>query len=85
MKVRRQDSTINENPGADFETGGSMQFMAHKQAVIEFNQLVPSKVIQIEDGVELVEKGKSVKGNSYSVQGKYKLDEYRKLNDTRQQ
>ena len=37
-------------------------------------------------GVVLVEKGKSVKsGTSYQVDGKFKLDEYRKMHDVRKQ
>jgi len=57
--------------------------MAHKQGVIEFNHVAPSKVMQIEPGVELLEKGKSIKGEYFSVEGKYRLTDYRKINDPR--
>lgn len=62
-----------------------MAFLAHKQGVIEFNHVAPSKVMTIEAGVELVEKGKSTKGQDYNIDGKFKLADYRKLHDTRTQ
>ena len=48
--------------GNEYETGGSINFLAHKQGVIEFNHLAPSQVITIQDGVEMIEKGRSIKG-----------------------
>ena len=41
--------------------------------------------MQIEDGVELIEKGKSIKGNDVNFVGKWKLDDYRKLHDSHYQ
>ena len=41
--------------------------------------------MQIEDGVELIEKGKSTKGNDVNFVGKWKLDDYRKLHDSHYQ
>ena len=38
--------------------------------------------MQIADGVELIEKGKSTKGNDLNLQDKWKLDDYRKLHDS---
>ena len=37
--------------------------------------------MQIEAGVELLEKGKSTKGEDFNMQGKFSLDEYRMLHD----
>jgi len=62
-----------------------MQFLGAKQGVIEFNHVAPSKVMTIEQGVELIEKGKSMKGSDYTVSGKLKLEDYRKMHDPRQQ
>lgn len=78
--MQRKDSRADE-----YETGGSMHFMAHKQGVIEFNHVAPSKVITLEDGVEMIEKGRSLKGNDIKRSNQLKLDEYRKLHDPRQQ
>ena len=49
--------------------------------VIEFYHLAPSKVMQIEAGVELIEKGKSTKGEDLNLHGKYRLEEYRTLHE----
>jgi len=54
---------------------------AHIQGVIEFHHLAPSKLMEIEAGVELIEKGKSTKGDDLNLHGKLKLEEYRKIND----
>jgi len=53
--------------------------------VIEFNHVAPSKVMTIEPGVELIEKGKNFKGDYYAVEGKFRLTDYRKLHDPRVQ
>ena len=65
------------------ETGMSNFFRAggSKLDVIEFHHLAPSKLMQIEAGVELIEKGKSTKGDELNLQGKYRLEEYRNLHD----
>ena len=42
-------------------------------------------MIQIEDGVELIEKGKSLRGNDIKINGKLKLLEYQKMKDPRVQ
>ena len=74
-----------QDGGNEYETGGSMHFMAHKQGVIEFNHVAPSKVMSIEAGVEMIEKGKSLKGEDFKIEGKFKLEDYRKLHDPRAQ
>lgn len=33
----------------------------------------------------MIEKGKSIKGEDFKVDGKFKLEDYRKLHDPRQQ
>ena len=55
-----RQNTQKETPKGDkgFETATSMQFLGAKQGVIEFNHVAPSKVMTIEQGVELIEKGK---------------------------
>ena len=72
--------------GVDFETSAkSFNIGATKQAVIEFKNNAPSKVMAVSSGVTLVEKGKSVNGMDFSMPGKLKLDEYRKMHDPRAQ
>ena len=65
------------------ETGMSniFQAVAGNLDVIEFHHLAPSKLMQIEAGVELIEKGKSTKGDELNLQGKFRLEEYRMLHD----
>ena len=53
--------------------------------MIEFHHLAPSKLMHIEAGVELIEKGKSVKGEDLNLNGKWRLDEYRMMHDARYQ
>lgn len=60
-----------------------MQFMNTKQQVIEFAHSAPSKTMQITSGCELIEKGKSFKGQEITVEGKLKLEDYRKMHDPR--
>ncbi len=79
------DNKQGAKEGNEYETGGSLQFLAHKQAVIEFNHVAPSKVMTMEPGVELIEKGKNFKGDYYAVEGKFRLTDYRKLHDPRVQ
>jgi len=51
------------------EVSDSFKNISHKQSVIEFDALAPSKVMTIEKGVELIEKGKSVRGEDFSMSG----------------
>ena len=63
--------------------GGYAQ--AHKAAVIESNYAVPTAVMTIASGVELIEKGKSTKGEHIVIPNKIKLSEYNKMKDPRMQ
>ena len=67
----------------DYDISDSFKHIAQKQSVIEFDALAPSKVMTIEAGVELIEKGKSVRGDDYSMSGKLKLKDYQKMVDPR--
>lgn len=52
--------------------------------MIDFPHAPPSKVLHIADGVELIEKGKIIKGNNFALEGKLKLDDYRKMVNPRE-
>ena len=57
--------------------------MSHKLDVIEPKTMTSSKVMTVEKGVELIEKGKVTKGEDYTEDGRLKLEEYRKMHDPR--
>ena len=59
--------------------------LSHKQDVIEPKQMTSSKVMMVDKGVELIEKGKSTKGEDYYQEGRIKLMDYRKMTDPRSQ
>ena len=67
----------------DFDTAASLNQITHKQDVIEFNHVAPTKVMTMSSGVELIEKNKSVKGDEISIDGQLRLTAYRKLIDPR--
>ena len=67
------------------DTFASINAIAHKQGVIEHNHVAPTKVMTMAEGVELIEKNKSVKGGDISKEGKLRLTAYRKLIDPRSQ
>ena len=72
--------------GFEADTAKTFQMQATKQGVIEYKVNKPFAEMPISDGVSLVERGKAVRaGQDYSAPGKLKLNEYRKLNDPRQQ
>ena len=64
---------MNES-SIDVEAAFSIKNISNKQSVIEFPHVAPSKVLSIADGVELIEKGKVVKGNNFKIEGKLKLE-----------
>jgi len=74
QKTQMEKTSTNEMMTTEYETAMSFQMMTTKQAVIEFKNVAPSKVMTIEKGVELIEKGRSVKGLDYSVDGKLRLE-----------
>ena len=69
----------------EFDTAASLNQITHKQDVIEFNHVAPTKVMTMSSGVELIEKNKSVKGDEISIEGQLRLTAYRKLVDPRSQ
>ena len=68
------------------DTSKGFQIHATKQSVIEYKVNAPSKTMSMNAGVVLIERGKQVRnGSDYTVEGKKSLNEYRKMNDPRQQ
>lgn len=59
--------------------------IGQKQTVIDAVYSAPSKTITLSKGVELIEKGKVTRGEEFSKEGKFRLSDYRKLHDPRQQ
>ena len=81
--VTRKD-TDNLEATRDFE--GERNFgQGGKSGVIESNYVAPTKVMSIQPGVELTEKGKVTKGDKMKVQNKLNLSDYRKLKEPREQ
>ena len=69
----------------DYATTEALNQITHKQSVIEFNHVAPTKVMTMSNGVELIEKNASRKGEEIVINGKLKLQAYRKLVDPRSQ
>jgi len=56
-----------------------------KDDVIESNHSDPSKIMMIQPGVELQQKGKATKGDDLKVENKLNLSDYRSLVDPKKQ
>ncbi len=94
-KLSRQGTYKERSPGGGganlggkdienaYDTTNSLLMISHKQDVIEPKQMTSSKVMTVDKGVELIEKGKVTKGEDYAEEGRIKLEDYRKMHDPR--
>ena len=80
--VTRKDT---DNFEATRDLDGERNFgQGGRAGVIESNYVAPTKVMSIQPGVELTEKGKVTKGDKMKVQNKLNLTDYRKLKEPRE-
>ena len=56
---------------------------AAKAGIIESNYVVPTKVMTVQPGVELIEKGKITAGEKVKYPNKMPLSDYNKMKDPR--
>lgn len=47
--------------------------------------MAPNKVIEVQAGVELIDHGNTIKGETYHKKGQFSLTEYRKVADPNEQ
>jgi len=66
---RQKTTDFDKDEGFEETAKNSIGFIqiGGKQGIIESNHVDPSKVMNIQDGVILIDKGKSIEGSAFNV------------------